>query len=145
MEKSLLDLELLTHKLIEKEKSLKAIKFELSSITNSLPIILTHLDKKGIILLSQGFGLEKLNLQNSDDRIGKSVFDVYKDEEHLLKNVKKALKGKNFKDTFEFRGFNITVWYFTIKDENDDINGVFAVTLFHQSKQCINCIYNQSN
>jgi len=50
-------------------------------------------DKDGIFKLSEGLGLSGLNIKPLD-LIGKSIYELYKDEEELISQKEESLSGK---------------------------------------------------
>jgi len=80
-----------TRKKIEQE----LIKSEalMRTAVENLPIIFYIIDKEGIFRLSVGAGLKSLNLQ-TNEVVGLSVFDIYKDHQGIIESIKKALGGK---------------------------------------------------
>jgi PAS domain S-box-containing protein len=67
----------------------------LASVMEHAPIVLFALDPAGVFTLSEGRGLEALGLRPGAV-VGRSVFDVYRDEPALLDHVRRALEGWEF-------------------------------------------------
>jgi len=65
----------------------------LRMLIGSVNLIVFSLDKDGIFTLSEGEGLKALNLKPGEV-VGKSVFDLNRDNPQLLANVRRALAGR---------------------------------------------------
>lgn len=74
------------------EETLHQSYIQLKTIYNALPVIIWSLDEKGIFTLSEGKELNTLGVA-SGQLVGRSVFDVYKENPQLLKGIKKGLDG----------------------------------------------------
>ncbi|MEK7745171.1 MAG: ATP-binding protein, partial [Elusimicrobiota bacterium] len=67
------------------------------------PIVLFALDQDGVFTLSEGRGLDGLGLKPGEV-VGRSVFEVYKDNPAILANIRRALAGESFGDLNEAAG-----------------------------------------
>jgi two-component system cell cycle sensor histidine kinase/response regulator CckA len=74
------------------EAQLRETTERLRLTLDNLTIVAYELDSQGKFLLSRGKGLAKLGLQ-PDEIVGRSVFDVYRDNPVLLQSIGKALGG----------------------------------------------------
>ncbi len=89
----------LQYEIAERMKSEKRLLQQgelLRSAISVAPIVLWAIDGDGVFILSEGKGLAGLDLKPGEV-MGKSVFDVYKDEPQILQNCKMALAGESFK------------------------------------------------
>jgi diguanylate cyclase (GGDEF)-like protein/PAS domain S-box-containing protein len=75
------------------EQTLSESENRLRMVISNMPTVLFALDRNGIFLLSDGRGLNVLGLEPGQV-VGLSVFDVYKDDPHLLTPVYRALAGQ---------------------------------------------------
>jgi PAS domain S-box-containing protein len=98
----------------------------LSTVISNAPIVLYALDKEGRFTLSEGKGLEALQVK-PDQIIGLSVFDVYREVPQIAENVRRALAGEAFSTTVEVRDLVFESWYAPLYDQNGEINGVIGV------------------
>lgn len=73
--------------LIEKEALI-------STAVENLPIVFFLIDNNGVFTLSTGAGLKGLGF-TSNQAVGLSVFDLYKDFPETIKSIKKALSGES--------------------------------------------------
>src|SRR5512136_1196840 len=67
----------------------------LQTVITNVPVVIFALDRHGLFTLSEGKGLAALGLQPGQV-LGRSVFDVYKDEPSMISEVKRALAGEAF-------------------------------------------------
>jgi PAS domain S-box-containing protein len=66
----------------------------ISTAVENLPIVFFLIDNKGVFTLSIGAGLKGLGFI-SNQVVGMSVFDLYKDFPETIKSIKKALSGES--------------------------------------------------
>jgi PAS domain S-box-containing protein len=134
--KSLLTPEGISHSLrnairlnqIEKEKqaaeeSLQKTQIQLQTIIENTPIIISSLDQNGIFTFTAGQGLNLLG-RSPELVLGKSVFEVYKNNPDLLEKVRLALNGQITKSTSELQGIWFETLYQPIRDEKGKITGL---------------------
>ncbi len=118
----------LAFQLFNAHESTKIRETHLRSVINAAPVILWEIDKNGIILLSAGEALGKLNLQE-DQRIGQSVFDIYKDQPRALEPIRRGLAGEEFRAEVEIGGRFWSNRYVPQRDENGNVSGVIGVSI----------------
>jgi two-component system, cell cycle sensor histidine kinase and response regulator CckA len=82
------------------QESLHAVEARLAATINSSPLVVFALDADGIFTLSEGMGLQSLGL-NPGEVVGRSVFDIYRDNPGILDSVRRALAGEEFSNTLE--------------------------------------------
>jgi PAS domain S-box-containing protein len=104
----------------------ESLEERLRTVVSNAPIVLFALDKEGRFTLSEGKGLESLEVQ-SDQVVGLSVYDVYREVPQILENVERALAGESFYSTVQVRGVVFESWYAPLYDQHDDIKGVIGV------------------
>src|SRR5581483_9338916 len=90
------------------------------------PIFLFAVDAKGIFTLSEGRGLEALNLRPGQI-VGCSIFDLYRGHPQVPANVLRALKGEAFSSTVEIAGVVFDTRYTPMKDSAGKVIGVIGV------------------
>jgi PAS domain S-box-containing protein len=114
------------HKIEEEER----IKNEtlIKAAVDNLPIIFYIIDAEGKFRLSIGAGLKRLKLI-SNEVVGKSVFDVYKNSPAIVNAIEKSLKGDNV--NFESRVGNASYDNYVVpySGTNELFNGVLGVAL----------------
>jgi PAS domain S-box-containing protein len=100
----------------------------LTSIYNNLPIIVWALDKEGTFTLSEGKELETLGLR-SGEVVGRSLFEVYKDNQTITEHHKRGLKGESCEFESEIMG-NIYLTVITpVLDANHQVQGVSGLAV----------------
>ncbi len=77
------------------EEDLRRMEERLSTVVNYAPVVLFAIDRDGIITLSEGKALEGFGLKPGE-LVGRSVFEVYRDDAEALANVRRALAGESF-------------------------------------------------
>jgi PAS domain S-box-containing protein len=85
-------------------------------------------DHAGVFTLSQGKGLEAIGLRPGQV-VGKSVFEVYRDQGAILSRVQRALRGEAFSETFEVRGAVFETHYAPFYDAQGTLAGVNGVAI----------------
>jgi len=75
------------------EEELRASEERLRTVVTNAPIILFALDRDGVYTMSEGMGLAALG-REPGGIVGRSVFDVYRDQPALLDWTRRALAGE---------------------------------------------------
>jgi PAS domain S-box-containing protein len=104
----------------------ESLEERLRIVVSNAPIVLYALDKEGRFTLSEGKGLEALQVE-SGQVVGLSVFEVYSEVPQIAENVRRALAGEAFSTTVEVRDLVFESWYAPLYDKNGEINGVIGV------------------
>jgi len=108
-----------------KNEKLRNSEERYRNILTKTPVIIHIVNKEGIITLSEGNGLERLNLK-SDELTGKSIFS-YKKFPDLLNDTTKALKGENFITLTKLNGIIFETHYSPYFNENKEFIGTLGV------------------
>lgn len=105
-----------------------ATQQKLYKVLNNADAIITQIDKNGTIQLCEGRALKKIGL-NPGNCVGKSIFELYKDNETILSSAKQALKGKKIHAEAIING-NIFNFNFSpiINDSGDYDGGIIIGT-----------------
>ncbi len=98
----------------------------LHAVMSSAPVILFALDASGIFTLSEGKGLEALGM-TPGAVVGRSVFDVYRNEPGLLEHARRALAGDVLTVVDELRGVTFETRWMPLSDEQGIVTGVTGV------------------
>ena len=77
------------------EAQLRRAEEHLQTVVNAAPVIFFAIDNDGVFTLSVGSGLRGLGLAPGQV-VGKSVFEVYRDNVQILEHVRRALAGEEF-------------------------------------------------
>jgi PAS domain S-box-containing protein len=108
------------------EETLKETVARLRTIVCNAPIVLFSLDARGIFTLSEGRGLNALNLKPGQV-VGQSVYEIYRDVPQIIDNLKQAYSGEEVTDIVEVAGIYFEAHYIPMRDEKDNIVGIIGV------------------
>jgi PAS domain S-box-containing protein len=98
------------------------------SVIENSSFIISVVDKDGKFLVSDGKGLEKLNIKPKEI-LGLSVFRIYKNRPDILEMIHRALAGETFKELVHLKGN--TDWntsFAPLYDEKGAIIGTLAMS-----------------
>jgi PAS domain S-box-containing protein len=107
-------------------EALQQTEARLSMIVGSVSLIIFSLDKDGIFTLSEGEGLKALNLKPGEV-VGKSVFDIYRDNPQVLAHIRRALAGETFSDAVDVGAVSFETRYTPLTDASGSFVGVIGV------------------
>ncbi len=113
----------------EKQKAqddLEILEINLKTIIESSPIILFQIDKMGIFDLLEGEAGNFLGAQNQQV-IGKSIFEVYKDNFSFIEIIKSALAGNKVKNTVQIDEFIFDIDCTPIVKSDKGVVGVHGI------------------
>ncbi len=89
-------------------------------------VIFFSTNKEGIVTYSDGNGLNTLGV-NPGERIGASIFEIYKDDPSVLEMVLRALRGEKFNCRIRIRGGWYECFYAPIFDRNGKPDGCTGI------------------
>ncbi len=98
----------------------------LRTLVTGAPVVLFAIDREGIFTLSEGRGLDALELRPGE-LVGQSVFDVYRDIPEIGASINRALAGEEVTSTVEVGGLTFESRYRPISGENGAVVGVIGV------------------
>lgn len=98
----------------------------LRAILANVPIIVFALDRNGIIMLSQGKGLELLGLKPGE-LVGQSILEVYRQVPHLEDDLRRALAGESFSLSIEIGGLAFEFWHTPFRNREGKTIGVAGI------------------
>ena len=110
------------------EAALHKIERRLHSIVTAAPIILCAVDSNGIFTLSEGKGLDLLKLQPGEV-VGQSVFELYQDFPEIIRDVRRAIKGEPFVNTFTVNALNFETRFLPVLDDDGKVVEVIGVAI----------------
>lgn len=110
------------------EKRLREQNERLSALTDNVPVILFELDSEGVFVQSTGRGLDTLD-REPGQVVGKSIFDVYGENEPIISACREALEGRSVKRTVELAGAMFDAWYEPKVDDDGTVDGVIGVAV----------------
>ena len=108
------------------EEALREIERGLRAILTNAPVVLFTTDHLGVITFSEGKGLEAAGL-NAGDLIGRSVFELFRDSDDLLDNIRRALDGETFTTRVDFGGATFETHYGPLHDDAGWVRGTIGV------------------
>ena len=98
------------------------------SVLRSVPVVQWAIDEEGLFTLSEGRGLEVLGL-SPGEVVGRSVFDVYRDDPEVLADYRRALAGESFVIMNRFGPTTFESYWGPIRDEAGVVRGVTGIAL----------------
>jgi diguanylate cyclase (GGDEF)-like protein/PAS domain S-box-containing protein len=117
----------ITHQ-VQVEEQLRQSEHRLLTVVANIPIVIFTLDMDGIFTLSEGLGLQILRL-TPGQVVGQSVFDVYRGNDQLLQNVRRALTGEAFQALVnDNMGHSFDTWYSPLMDGSGQMQGVLGIS-----------------
>ncbi len=112
----------------EVEADLRVSKERLSAVASGLPVVLWVIDANGVVTLAEGSGLALLGVQPRS-LLGRSVFEVYRANEDIVKNVRRVLDGDSFSACVMLGEMTVETWYSPRRDERGTVTGAIGVSL----------------
>ena len=108
-------------------EELRKSEDRIKTVVTNVPVILFAIDKEGVFTLSEGKGLDDLDLKPGQV-VGLNVTDVYSDVPEILENVARALHGESRTITVEVGGFWWETSYSPVFDsEAGEVVGLIGV------------------
>jgi PAS domain S-box-containing protein len=109
-------------------EALRQTEARLRTVVSSASLILFALDPNGTFTLSEGEGLKTLGWK-SGEMVGRSVFEIYRDNPDILANVRRALAGDTFSVTIDVGDLTFDARYSPLTDDADKVIGVIGVAI----------------
>jgi PAS domain S-box-containing protein len=100
----------------------------LARVLASTPVILWAVDRRGIITLSEGRGLEALGLR-AGQHVGRSLRELYADVPGAVENLDRALAGEQFTEIVRVRGLAFESSYFPERDDKGKVVGASGISV----------------
>lgn len=107
-------------------EALRQTEARLRTVVSSASLILFALDRNGVFTLSEGEGLNALGWK-SGEMVGRSVFDIYRDNQEILANIRRALAGETFSRAVDVGDVSFVARYSPLMDDADNVIGVIGV------------------
>ncbi len=108
--------------------SLQTSEGRYQAIRENSPIVLSVIDAKGNFAFSDGRGLSNLGLERLDHRIGRSIFDVYRDCPVLLSDIRRALGGEALLMNYDIDNRVFETHLTPMPDAKGQIMGIIALS-----------------
>ena len=110
------------------ENAFRESETHLRALINYAPVVLWAIDSGGVFTFSEGKGLEAINL-GPGEVIGKSLFEMYGDNEQIVDDARQALSGSTVSSTTKVDGIIFENRYVPIFDEKDSVTGAIGVAI----------------
>jgi PAS domain S-box-containing protein len=81
----------------------KSVERQLAFAVDNAPILLWMHGRDGVVTLSEGAALRSLGFAPGE-LVGKSVYDLYRDQPQVLRNAERALAGESLSDRYDLPG-----------------------------------------
>lgn len=98
----------------------------LRAVVDSAPVVVFALDAEGVFTLSEGRGLDALGLRPGEV-VGRSLFDLYKDEPAILDAFRRAVRGETVACVQPVQGLVFKTHYAPRLDWGGKVTGVLGV------------------
>jgi PAS domain S-box-containing protein len=98
----------------------------LAQVLASAPIILFTLDRRGIVTLSEGKGLQALGLAPGEV-VGRNVFELYGDLPQIVADLHRALAGEQLSSVSRVGDVYFEVTYSPLHDAKGELTGTIGV------------------
>ncbi len=109
------------------EEALRESVRRLQTVVTGVPIVLYTFDRHGVFTFSEGKGLAGLGLKPGEV-VGRSVFEVYRDQPEALANLRRALAGETFTVQLSFPGeATFEVSHTAMRDEAGEYAGTIGL------------------
>jgi len=112
--------------ILKKNEVLSATK-KLETILNQAPIILWATDNNGMVILSEGRGLEGIG-KRPGELVGQSIHDIYKTRPQDLANVMKAIDGEVHHGDTWAGDIYFETYHAPLYDEDGNIIGMVGIS-----------------
>ncbi|MEP6570200.1 MAG: PAS domain S-box protein [Acidobacteriota bacterium] len=107
-------------------EALRQTEARLRMVVGSVSLIIFALDKNGVFTLSEGEGLKALGLK-CGELVGRSMLELYRDNERAIESVRRALAGEAFSTNIDFGELTFETRYTPLTDDAGAFNGVIGV------------------
>ncbi|MEP6717781.1 MAG: PAS domain S-box protein [bacterium] len=107
-------------------QALKQTETQLRTVIGSAALVLFVINLDGIFTLAEGEGLKNLNLKPGE-LVGQSVFDLYRDNPQVLRNIRRALNGECFSDAVQVGELTFETRYSPLVDDAGNVTSVIGV------------------
>jgi PAS domain S-box-containing protein len=104
------------------------VESHLKLVLGSASLILFAFDRRGVVTLSEGRGLEGLGLRPKE-LLGRSVFELYADDPVSLSNAHRVLAGEEFRVTNHLGPVALESVFTPIRDAAGDVDGAIGVSI----------------
>lgn len=107
--------------------NLKILKEDFGDLSPDIPVVIWMIDNQGRFTLSEGEGLEDLNLKPGEV-VGKSIYDLYEDVPQILNSIDRALKGEKVESTIQVNDNRWNSHFYPTRNAKGRVVGVTGVS-----------------
>jgi PAS domain S-box-containing protein len=104
------------------------VESHLRLVLSCAPLILFAFDRRGIVTLSEGRGLEGLGVRPKE-LLGRSVFELYASDPLALSIARRALAGEEFRASSHVGSVALESVFTPIRDAAGDVDGAVGVSI----------------
>jgi PAS domain S-box-containing protein len=108
-------------------EALRESERRLRTVVSHAPVILTIVDREGIVTFSEGRALDALGMERGS--VGRSVFEAYAHNPGVTENVRAALAGEERRALVEEQGNSFDIRWTPIRSPDGEVAEVLAVTV----------------
>lgn len=110
------------------EESCRESDVRLRTFVRNAPVIMFATDTDGVFTLYEGKGLERVG-QQTGQFAGRSIFELYADNEQICRNLRRALGGEEFTDFVRIGAVTFDVHHTPILDADGAVTGMIGVLI----------------
>lgn len=108
--------------------SLQASEKRFHMLVTNAPIVLTIVNREGIVTFSEGKGLNPLTRANGTS-VGRSIFDHYRNMPKLLDDIRRAMAGEAFSAINQVFGYVFETQFLPIRNADGDLEGIACTSI----------------
>ncbi len=116
-----------TTKEVEAEIARDTMEARLALAINHAPIAIWSADKSGIVLMSEGAGLQSMGVKPGQ-LVGQNMFDLYREHPTIPHDNQRALAGESFWTTAEVPGAVYHTYMTPLRDGTGAITGIMGLS-----------------
>ena len=113
---------------IEARSHADLVERRMGLVLSHAPVILFAVDRKGIVTLSEGRGLQALGFRPGE-LVGRSIYDLYANDPAALARADRVLSGEEFTSVSHLGPVVLETSYTTIRDSAGELQGAIGVSI----------------
>lgn len=112
----------------EAEEALKESEHRLRTVIESVPMVLSIINRHGVFVFSEGGGLAALR-RRPGEVVNHSIFEIYRDYPDVLENVRRALEGEEVRVLTRIGGVSLDVLMTPTFDDQGNVESVIGISV----------------
>jgi diguanylate cyclase len=108
---------------------LQSYEARYQAIMTNVPIVLSVIDTDGNFIFSDGHGLASLGQDFAGSRIGKNIFEIYRDYPLVIADILRALAGEAFTVQCDIRDRSFEAQMKPMRDAQGQITGIISLAI----------------